>query len=60
MPEQKHYENELLNKAYVYTDLEKNSIYVQKTAQNIIKDKSAIVKAELYKPFFLPSTFASR
>ncbi len=60
MPEQKHYENELLNKAYVYTDLEKNSIMVHDTAKNMIKNQVAIVKMDLYKPFSLPSTFASR
>jgi type III restriction enzyme len=60
MPEQKHYENELLNKAYVYTDLEKNSIMVHDTAKNMIKNHVAIAKMDLYKPFSLPSTFASR
>ncbi len=60
MPEQKHYEDEILNKAYVYTDLEKNSILVQESAKNMIKNNVAIAKMDLYKPFLLPSTYASR
>jgi type III restriction enzyme len=60
MPEQNHYVDEILNKAYVYTDLEKNSILVQKSAQNMIKNNSAIAKMNLYKHFSLPSTYASR
>lgn len=60
MPEQKHYEDEILNKAYVYTDLEKNSILVQESAKNMIKNNVAIAKMNLYKPFSLPSTYASR
>lgn len=60
MPEQKHYENELLNRAFVYTDLEKNSVMVHDTAKNMIKNHVAVAKMNLYKPFSLPSTFASR
>ncbi len=60
MPEQKHYENEILNKAYVYTDIEKNSILVLSSAKNMIKNLIWVRKMNLYKPFFLPSNFASR
>ncbi len=60
MPEQKHYENEILNKAYVYTDIDKNSMFISATAKNIIKNKVAIRKMDFYKPFSLKSNYSSR
>lgn len=38
MPEQKHYSDEMLNKAYVYTDLPKAQIGIADTAKNLIKN----------------------
>lgn len=60
MPEQKHYKNEILNKAYVYTDLEKAEISIWQTAKNLIKNIIAYRKEELYKNFSLKSVYKKR
>jgi type III restriction enzyme len=41
MPELKHYEENSLNVAYVYTDLERANIGIHELAKNLIKDKFA-------------------
>ena len=50
MPEQKHYKDEeALNKAYVFTDLVKESVSVGDSAKNIIKQDYVFRDEELYK-----------
>lgn len=39
MPEQRHYEEHILNIAYVYTDLERAMIGIHDIAKNLIKDR---------------------
>ncbi|MCP4523676.1 MAG: DEAD/DEAH box helicase family protein [Candidatus Gracilibacteria bacterium] len=60
MPEWKHYENETLNKAYVYTDLPKAEIGIGETAKNLIKNQIGIRNNDLYKHFSLQSFYKSR
>ncbi len=60
MPEWKHYENEILNKAYVFTDLPKAEIWIHETAKNLIKNQVWIRKNEIYKHFSLESFYKSR
>lgn len=60
MPEWKHYENGILNKAYVYTDLPKAEIGIWETAKNLIKSQIWIRNNDLYKPFSLQSFYKSR
>jgi type III restriction enzyme len=60
MPERKHYANDILNRAYVYTDLDRESIGIDQTAKNIIKSEIWYRNAELYKDFTLESFFKSR
>lgn len=59
MPEQKHYDNEALNRGYIYTNLQ--SIIVGKEAYNpnIIKHLKAIRKP-IYKDLKLQSYYKSR
>lgn len=59
MPEWKHYSNEILNKAYVFTDLPKQMIGIHETAKNLIKNQYAF-RDELYRQFRLESYFKSR
>jgi type III restriction enzyme len=59
MPEWKHYEEEMLNKAYVFTDLPKQMIGIHETAKNLIKNQYSF-RNELYRPFRLESFFKSR
>ena len=59
MPEWKHYEEEILNKAYVFTDLPKQMIGIHETAKNLIKNQYSF-RNELYRPFRLESFFKSR
>ena len=59
MPEWKHYEEEMLNKAYVFTDLPKQMIGIHETAKNLIKNQYSF-RNELYRPFWLESFFKSR
>ena len=60
MPEWKHYESEILNKAYVYTDLPKAEIGIWETAKNLIKSQIWIRNKDLYKPFSLESFYKRR
>ncbi|MEA3304502.1 MAG: DEAD/DEAH box helicase family protein [Patescibacteria group bacterium] len=60
MPEWKHYPEEELNKAFVYTDLEQAKISIDAMAKNVIKSRIATRDPELYTPISLPSIFKSR
>ncbi len=60
MPELKHYQNEILNKAYVYTDLPKAEMWIGETAKNLIKNQIWIRNNELYQDFSLESFYKSR
>lgn len=60
MPEAKHYDEYSLDRAYIFTDLPKAEIAVAETAKNLIKNLIAERKDDIYKKFFLTSTFKSR
>ncbi len=60
MPELKHYQNESLNRAYVYTDLPKQAYQIEKTAKDFIKNSLGYRDVNLYNMFALPSFFNSR
>lgn len=60
MPEQKHYENEILNKAYVYTDLPKAEMWIWETARNLIKNLVWVRNNDLYIDFKLSSFYKKR
>ena len=60
MPEWKHYNNEILNKAYVYTDQPRWEIWIHETAKNLIKSQIWIRNTDLYKPFNLQSFYKRR
>lgn len=60
MPEWKHYEDEILNKAYVYTDLPKAEIGISETAKNLIKNQIWIRNKDLYKHFSMQSFYKKR
>lgn len=59
MPELKHYDDGLLDVAYVYTDLEKAMMGIHETAKNMIKDKFGY-RINPYTNIQLPSTFLRR
>lgn len=59
MPELKHYEENSLNIAYVYTDLERANIGIHELAKNLIKDKFA-KRRDDYKEIELPSEYLRR
>ncbi|NCP77197.1 hypothetical protein GW830_03650 [bacterium] len=59
MPEQKHYNEYILDVAYAYTDLERAKIGIHEMAKNLIKDKFSKRK-EVYENISLPSTFLRR
>lgn len=59
MPELKHYEENSLNIAYVYTDLERANIGIHELAKNLIKDKFAKRKDD-YRDIQLPSEYLRR
>lgn len=59
MPELKHYGDQYLDKAYVYTDLETAKIGIHETAKNLIKDRFG-KRSERYKEIKLPSAFLKR
>lgn len=61
MPEQKHYQNDLLDVGYVYTDIAKDKIKIVAADQSYILNNtiSAIRRADL-KNVELPSVYASR
>jgi type III restriction enzyme len=59
MPELKHYEENSLNIAYIYTDLERANIGIHELAKNLIKDKFA-KRREDYQEIVLPSEYLRR
>ena len=59
MPEQRHYEEHILNIAYVYTDLERAMIGIHDMAKNLIKDRFSTRKV-WYESISLPSTYLRR
>ena len=60
MPEWKHYADDALNKAYVFTDLPKQMIGIHDTAKNLIKSQYVYRNKTLYTTFHLESFFKSR
>jgi len=60
MPEWKHYEDESLNKAYVYTNLPKAEIWVWEVAKNMVPIHFSERNNNLYEPFYLKSVYKSR
>ena len=59
MPEQKHYANEILNKGYIYTNLQSISVKKEEYNPNIIKHLKAI-RVKKYKPIKIESYYKSR
>jgi len=59
MPEQKHYDNEILNKGYIYTNLQSISVKKEEYNPNIIKHLKA-TRIKEYKPIKLESYYKSR
>ncbi len=59
MPEAKHYESELLNQAYVYTNLSRVSVAHDGDSEGYFKIHRAVRKSD-YRPVNLPSIYLSR
>jgi type III restriction enzyme len=59
MPEQIHYENEILNKGYIYTNLESIVVKKEEYNPNIIKHLKSI-RRDVYKEINLQSYYKSR
>ena len=59
MPEQMHYDNDILNRGYIYTNLQSIAIAKEDYNPNIIKHLKAIRKP-IYKPLKLQSYYKSR
>ena len=59
MPEQKHYDNEILNKGYIYTNIQSIVVAKEEYNPNIIKHLKATRKP-IYKPLKLQSYYKSR
>src|SRR3989339_1439387 len=59
MPEQKHYDDEVLNKGYIYTNLQSISVKKEEYNPNIIKHLKAI-RVKKYKPIKIESYYKSR
>lgn len=59
MPEAKHYENDMLNQAYVYTNLNRISVAQDGTSENYFKIHRAIRNGS-YKNIDLPSVYLRR
>jgi type III restriction enzyme len=59
MPEQMHYDNDILNRGYIYTNLQSITIAKEDYNPNIIKHLKAIRKP-IYKPLKLQSYYKSR
>jgi type III restriction enzyme len=59
MPEQIHYDNEALNRGYIYTNLQSITVAKEEYNPNIIKHLKAIRKP-IYKPLKLQSYYKSR
>ncbi|MFA4975310.1 MAG: DEAD/DEAH box helicase family protein [Candidatus Paceibacterota bacterium] len=59
MPEQKHYDNEILNKGYIYTNLLSISVKKEEYNPNIIKHLKA-TRIKKYKPIKIESYYKAR
>jgi len=59
MPEQKHYTNEVLNRGYIYTNLQSISVKKEEYNPNIIKHLKA-VRIKEYKPIKIESYYKAR
>lgn len=59
MPEQKHYQNEILNRGYIYTNLKSIEVKKEEYNPNIIKHLRA-VRTPDYKPIKLESYYKAR
>lgn len=59
MPEQKHYDNSILDTGYIFTNLQKIIVDKEKYNPNIIKHLKASRK-DIYKPLQLPSYYKNR
>jgi type III restriction enzyme len=59
MPEQKHYGNEILNRGYIYTNLQSISVKKEEYNPNIIKHLKA-TRIKEYKPIKIESYYKSR
>lgn len=59
MPEAKHYENDMLNQAYVYTNIDRVSVAQDGTSENYFKIHRAI-RNDKYKNIDLPSVYLRR
>ncbi len=61
MPEQHHYDESELNKAYVYTNLSRAMISIEKTAQFVIKKNWAKLRDRIVpEDFSLPMQYVRR
>ena len=59
MPEQKHYNKEILNKGYIYTNIQSISVKKEEYNPNIIKHLKA-TRIKEYKPIKLESYYKAR
>jgi len=59
MPEQRHYANEILNKGYIYTNIQSISVKKEEYNPNIIKHLKA-TRIKEYKPIKLESYYKAR
>jgi len=59
MPEQKHYSNDILNKGYIYTNIQSISVKKEEYNPNIIKHLKA-VRIKEYKPIKIESYYKAR
>jgi type III restriction enzyme len=59
MPEQRHYDNEILNRGYIYTNLQSISVKKEEYNPNIIKHLKAN-RIKEYKPLGIESYYKSR
>ena len=59
MPEQRHYGNEILNRGYIYTNLQSISVKKEEYNPNIIKHLKA-TRIKEYKPIKIKSYYKSR
>lgn len=59
MPEQKHYNNDILNKGYIYTNIQSISVKKEEYNPNIIKHLKA-VRIKEYKPIKIESYYKAR
>ncbi|MBI2641273.1 DEAD/DEAH box helicase family protein [Candidatus Roizmanbacteria bacterium] len=59
MPEQRHYDNEILNRGYIYTNIQSISVKKEEYNPNIIKHLKA-TRVKRYKPIKIESYYKSR